>query len=277
MSVEVRRIFRVGKQSSAVVLPSAWIKQLGLNIGDQVKLTYDGSKITVTPVRENELLRGQVTIEGADEVAYAKLVATFLEGIANVKLKADYESAVKLLRKLKEEIPSVMYVANPGAEYHTVVFPDVKIDPLDVLVKLCELFKKLLRGDGDQDVLLQDFRSTQLLLMRILKVRCYEEGLNVPEALDIVLFANTLNDVVDLVVKRSFNVDEEIKDSISVLVDQFYSKDLDTAVKLASNTIVKLDKFPTEVQKHVLSLAELIFRRCIRDRACRCRHFFPKI
>lgn len=253
------------------------MKQLGVNVGDKVRLVYDGTKVIVTPVKENELLRGQIMIEGADEVALAKLTAAFMEGIANIKLKADYEQAVKLLNELKDQVPSVLYIAKPGAQYHTIIFPDVSVDHIELLAKFCEVFKKIIRREGELGALLSDFKYTRLLLMRVLKIKYYENNLNTPEALDIVLFINTLCEIVDLIVKESVLVGQEVSDAISMLVDQFYSSDLDTAVKIGSNTVVKVDKFPPEIQKHILTLVELIFRRCIRDKACRCRHFFPKV
>ena len=277
MSVEVRKVIRVGKQSSAIVVPSTWMKQLGLNPGDQVKLIYDGNRVIMTPVKESELLRGQIMVEGSDKVAFTKLKAAFMEGIVNIKLKAEYEEAVKLLTELKKEVPSVLFVTRPEAKYHTVIFPDIGLEHGDLIAKLCEVFKKIVRRDGELSVLLSDFKYTQLLLMRLLKIKYYEDTINVPEALDLVLFTNTLSEIVDSIVNGGLEITEEIEDALSILVEQYCSSDLDTAVKIGSNTIVKVDKFPHEIQKHVLNLVELIFRRCIRDKACRCRHFFPKI
>ena len=277
MSVEVRKVIRVGKQSSAIVVPSTWMKQLGLNPGDQVKLIYDGNRVIMTPVKESELLRGQIMVEGSDKVAFTKLKAAFMEGIVNIKLKAEYEEAVKLLTELKKEVPSVLFVTKPDAKYHTVIFPDIGLEHGDLIAKLCEVFKKIVRRDGELSVLLSDFKYTQLLLMRLLKIKYYEDTINVPEALDLVLFTNTLSEIVDSIVNGGLEITEEIEDALSILVEQYCSSDLDTAVKIGSNTIVKVDKFPHEIQKHVLNLVELIFRRCIRDKACRCRHFFPKI
>ncbi|MGB9816295.1 MAG: AbrB/MazE/SpoVT family DNA-binding domain-containing protein [Desulfurococcaceae archaeon] len=277
MSVEVRKVIRVGKQSSAIVVPSTWMKQLGLNPGDQVKLIYDGNRVIMTPVKESELLRGQIMVEGSDKVAFTKLKAAFMEGIVNIKLKAEYEEAVKLLTELKKEVPSVLFVTRPDAKYHTVIFPDIGVEHGDLIAKLCEVFKKIVRRDGELSVLLSDFKYTQLLLMRLLKIKYYEDTINVPEALDLVLFTNTLSEIVDSIVNGGLEITEEIEDALSILVEQYCSSDLDTAVKIGSNTIVKVDKFPHEIQKHVLNLVELIFRRCIRDKACRCRHFFPKI
>jgi len=277
LSVEVRKVIRVGKQSSAIVVPSTWMKQLGLNPGDQVKLIYDGNRVIMTPVKESELLRGQIMVEGSDKVAFTKLKAAFMEGIVNIKLKAEYEEAVKLLTELKKEVPSVLFVTRPDAKYHTVIFPDIGVEHGDLIAKLCEVFKKIVRRDGELSVLLSDFKYTQLLLMRLLKIKYYEDTINVPEALDLVLFTNTLSEIVDSIVNGGLEIAEEIEDALSILVEQYCSSDLDTAVKIGSNTIVKVDKFPHEIQKHVLNLVELIFRRCIRDKACRCRHFFPKI
>ncbi|MEM1628014.1 MAG: AbrB/MazE/SpoVT family DNA-binding domain-containing protein [Desulfurococcaceae archaeon] len=277
MSIEVRKVIKVGKQSSAIVIPSTWMSQLGLNIGDQVKLVYDGNRIVITPIKEAELFRGQITIEGADKIALAKLIAAFMEGVATVKFKADYEDAVKLLNELKKEVPSVIFIARPDNRYHTVIFPDISVDYSELLVKFCEVFKKIVRREGELNILLSDFKYTQLLLLRLLKIKYYGDNLNIPEALDVVLFANVLREIVDLIIDRNIQINEELEDIVSLLVDQFCGNDLDAAVKIASNIMVKADKFPPEMQKHVSMLIELIFRRCIRDKACRCKHFFPKI
>ena len=112
MSFSVRRILRVGRKSSAIVIPSTWMKQLGLKPGDQVKLFFNGNRVSMAPVKEDDLMRGQVAIEGADRVTFAKLKAAFMEGVSNVKLKADYESAVKLVSDLRREVsPSCLLVS----------------------------------------------------------------------------------------------------------------------------------------------------------------------
>jgi len=89
LSFNVRRIIRVGRKSSAIVIPSTWMKQLGLKPGDQVKLFFNGNRVSMAPVKEDDFMRGQVAIEGADRVTSAKPKAAFMEGVSNVKLKAD--------------------------------------------------------------------------------------------------------------------------------------------------------------------------------------------
>jgi len=277
MESEIRKIMRIGSRSNAVILPSKWVRELGLKHGDKVRLFYTGSKILITPIKEDELTRGQIMIEGTDNVASAKLKAAFLEGITNVKLKGDYGEAVKLLQALKGEIPSMVFVTNPESQYHTVIFPEVSIDHSSLLAKLCELFKKVMRSEGDLHDLVMDFNYTQLLLIRSLKVRLYEEAIDVASAVDIALFSRILGELMSKVIERPGGLDEEIVDAIAVLVDHYCADDLDRAVKIASNTLVKIDKIPSDLQQYVSTIAELIFRKCIRDRACRCKHFFPKV
>ncbi|MEM0250247.1 MAG: AbrB/MazE/SpoVT family DNA-binding domain-containing protein [Desulfurococcaceae archaeon] len=277
MESETRKIMRIGPRSSAVVLPSKWIRELGLKHGDRVKLFYSGAKIIITPLKEDELARGQIMIEGANTVASAKLKAAFLEGITNIKLKASYDEAIKLLQSLKEELPSMVFIASPEGQYHTVVFPDIGIDHASLLVKLCELFKKMMRREGELHDLAMDFNYTQLLLVRSLKMKLYEEAIDVADALDVVLFAKILGELASSVLERGSNLDEEVIDALAILVEQYYAKDLDHAVRIASSTLIKLDRMPPEIQHYASTIAELIFRKCIRDRACRCKHFFPKV
>ncbi|MEM4934187.1 MAG: AbrB/MazE/SpoVT family DNA-binding domain-containing protein, partial [Desulfurococcaceae archaeon] len=232
MESETRKIMRIGPRSSAVVLPSKWIRELGLKHGDRVKLFYSGAKIIITPLKEDELARGQIMIEGANTVASAKLKAAFLEGITNIKLKASYDEAIKLLQSLKEELPSMVFIASPEGQYHTVVFPDIGIDHASLLVKLCELFKKMMRREGELHDLAMDFNYTQLLLVRSLKMKLYEEAIDVADALDVVLFAKILGELASSVLERGSNLDEEVIDALAILVEQYYAKDLDHAVRI---------------------------------------------
>jgi hypothetical protein len=64
----------------------------------------------MTTVKESKLLRGQIMVEGSDKVAFTKLKADFIEGIVNIKLKAEYEETVKSLTELKKEVPLVTWV-----------------------------------------------------------------------------------------------------------------------------------------------------------------------
>jgi len=166
---------------------------------------------------------------------------------------------------------------NPGSEYHTLVFPEVHVNYNELVVKLCELFSKITRRDGDLNVLLLDFKHTVLLLIRLLKIKCYEDSLNLPDALDIVLYANILSELVDLFVERGSEFDEYAWEIAVSLAEQYINDDLETAIRVCSGILVKADKLPLQIQKHISSLIDLIFRKCIRDRACRCRHFYPKI
>jgi hypothetical protein len=253
------------------------MKQMGLKPGDQVKLFFNGDRVSMAPVKEDDLMRGQVAIEGADRVTFAKLKAAFMEGVSNVKLKADYESAVKLVSDLRREVSPLLFIGKPGSEYHTLVFPEIHVNYNELVVKLCELFSKITRRDGDLNVLLLDFKHTVLLLIRLLKIKCYEDSLNLPDALDIVLYANILSELVDLFVERGSEFDEYTWEIVVSLAEQYINDDLETAIRVCSGILVKADKLPLQIQKYVSSLIDLIFRKCIRDRACRCRHFYPKI
>lgn len=276
MSVEVRRIIRVGPRSSAVTIPSRWLRALGLKKGSQVVLVFTGSRILVEPLQRDNGLGGQIAVSGSDKAALAKLKAAFLEGISRIVLKSSYEEAVKLMMALREEIPSVVFIAEPRSTHHTIIFPEVSIEYPALVVKLCELFKKIIRREGDFESLLADFNYTQLLLIRSLKVQAHASSFNVHEALDAVLFARVLQELLDELIS-STSLSEELADALSILVEQYCSRDLDEAVRTASSVLEKLSSFPPKLQKHLSLIAELILRKCIRDRACRCKHFYPQV
>jgi len=49
--IENRKVVRVGKTSSGVILPAAWLRYFGIKPGDEVEVVSNGV-VTVKPLKE---------------------------------------------------------------------------------------------------------------------------------------------------------------------------------------------------------------------------------
>lgn len=91
--VYVRKLIRLGKVSSAVVLPKVWVEAQGLKPGDQVyiRLKEDGTLEIGPAVSPIERLRKQTLIIYADRCGDPNLIArnligAYINGIINLKI-----------------------------------------------------------------------------------------------------------------------------------------------------------------------------------------------
>jgi len=300
---DVRKVLRVGMKSVAITIPKKWARELGLEPGSSVDVIFDGNRIVVKPQRRSESEEEMnifIEVKGSIDTALRKLIASYIEGVTRVRIKASYSEAIELGEKLKECIPLAVVVAKPGSMYHDVIFTDYGINLRDILDKLAsttlEALSKIERGeDSELSKLYQDFIKSYALCMRIAK-RILVEGAEQPlDVVDSIIFTRYLREIIELLTHNGVHISNNLSyrtllsviDFVKTAIRSYIENDIDTSLRLLekANTVINADEVRDperrraieKLRDSALNIAELSLERCIRNKACRCRYFYPKI
>ncbi|MEM2020825.1 MAG: hypothetical protein QXP80_01185 [Zestosphaera sp.] len=292
----VKKVSIVGKGSLSVIIPKKWADIIGMKPGDYVNLVFDGSKITVLPhlKREDDNETNILVEVENQDLALRKLTAAYMEGITKVKIKSDYIGVVELIEKLKDSVTMFILKANPNSNIHELIFNDVTMD-LNSVMKLMEstmseVLEALREGMPERaSVAYKEFMRMYLYFLRNLKMRLAEDAVEPYEAIDLVLsieYVKELLDVLMYIPPQEIRENKLAGDLIELAESTTYalfSQDIDSAVNTASN-VLKTVTSMSEAQgvyercRYLLGKISVnVLGRCIRNKACRCKHFYPRV
>ncbi|MGC8975200.1 MAG: AbrB/MazE/SpoVT family DNA-binding domain-containing protein [Thermoprotei archaeon] len=291
----VKKVGLIGKGSLSVVIPKRWADSVGMKPGDEVGLIFDGSKITLVPHTKEEQENINILIDiDEPDLALRKLMASYVEGVTRVKVRAEYTELLKISEKLRESIPMFMLKADPNSKIHEIIFDDVKADIPSTLRLIestsTEILENLVSKDYEKLVMChKEFMRLYLYFLRNLKLNLAENNIEPYEAIDLLLSIEYVKELIDTFINARELISSETKcveklielteESINALLLQ----DVDTAVNTASNILKSLKNveiksdFCKRCSYLVSKISELVLGRCIRNKACRCKHFYPKV
>ncbi|MCX8184772.1 MAG: AbrB/MazE/SpoVT family DNA-binding domain-containing protein [Sulfolobales archaeon] len=291
----VKKANIVGRGSLSIVVPKRWADALGIKPGDRVLLHFDGSKITVSPTassEQNEEVNVLVELDSSS-IAIRKLVASYVEGVTRVKLKAEYEHVLKLSEELKNYVTSFILIANPDLDTHELAFSDVKTDLVSLLKTMEATSSKLVENIEERDpsalVTYREFYRKYLYFLRSLKQSVADGSLDSYEALDLAVSIEYVKEIFDLLITADQSKLSSDSNLLRILeiARAAISATLLQDVEVAVNNVIKILNLLEEVNcaseicrsvKYLATrISELVLGRCVRNRACRCKYFFPKV
>lgn len=291
----VKKIGLVGKGSLSVVIPKKWADSIGVKPGDEVGLIFDGSKITIIPHAQKESENVNILIEiDESDLALRKLVASYVEGVTRVKVKAEYTELLKVSERLRESISMFMLRADPNSRIHEIIFDDVKTDIPSTLRLIesitAEILENLTNKDYEKVAMYhREFMRIYLYFLRNLKLNLAEGSIEPYEAIDLLLSIEYVKELVNTFLNARELTSSEIKCVEKLIeltegsINALLLQDIDTAVNTASNVLKLLKDINIESDfcercTYLISkISELVLGRCIRNKACRCKHFYPKV
>lgn len=291
----VKKVNVVGKGSLSIIVPKRWADALGIKPGDRVSLHFDGSKITVVPTSSSEQAEDvNVLIEyDSGGLAVRKLVASYVEGVTRVKIRASYEKALELSESLKDYVTSFVLMANPDSTLHELVFSDVKTDLLSLLKTIEATSGKLLDSVEEPDpsvsATYREFYRKYLYFLRSVKQGVADGSVDPYEALDLAVSIEYVKELFDILVATDhlrLREDAELPKMLELsraAISAILVQDVETAVSSVIRVLSLLDgvECRTEVCRNIKYLtsriSEVVLGRCVRNKACRCKYFFPKI
>lgn len=291
----VKKVNVVGRGSLSIVVPKRWAESLGIKPGDRVVLHFDGSRITVIPIagsEQGEEVNVLVEYEPSG-LAVRKLVASYVEGVTRVKIKASYEQALELSESLKDYVTSFVLMANPDSVVHELAFSDVKADLLSLLKTIEATSSKLLdcveELSPSISAVYKEFYRKYLYFLRSVKRSIADGSIDPYEALDLAVSIEYVKELFDILITAEQSKLREDAELLKMLelskaaISAILVQDVETAVNSVLRVLSMLEEVVchSEVCKNTKYLtsriSEVVLGRCVRNKACRCKYFFPKI
>ncbi len=293
----MRKLMKLGTASTALILPKKWLRDLGLSPGSLVDLFFDGSSIMVAP-RTSPQSPGQpqqdsdmqifvdILRDGVD-VGVQEIVAAYVEGITRVRVRGDEQGISRLIMELNRRITGFLIVSR-GKELYDIVVSEFPVDPQHLLSRAIKIVEEymyaLTRKDGnDSEAFQTEFTRVYNATMRLVRGRI---AMASPEEtsplLDVLSMMEKMKELMTLLAIDGNNMPAVALEDLSELFRAATRAVIENNVKKALK-VIQFCRAP-ERQAHathmcnvIIGLAEIAIRRCVRDRACRCKHFFPKV
>jgi AbrB family looped-hinge helix DNA binding protein len=290
----LKKVNVVGKGSLSVIIPKRWADALGLKPGDTVSLHFNGSRIILSPVglaEERSDVGILVELDKID-VALRKLVASYIEGVTKVKVKGDYKKVLELSENLRSSVTNFVLIPNPDSELHDIVFSDVKTD-LQSLLKTVESTSKKFLDEVEESSqaassTYAEFYRKYLYFLRSIKLYVADGELDPYETLDLVVSIEYVKELLDILAPSSIKPPNDpgiptlldlARAAIGALLIQDVETSVNSAIKVMDiiDTITCSSNLCESVKYLTMRISEQILGRCIRNKACRCKYFFPKV
>ncbi len=290
----VKKVNVVGRGSLSVVIPKRWADSLGIKPGDRVFLGFDGSRIIISPATSEEGEEVNLMIEAEPrELALMKLIASYIEGVTRIKVRASYERVLELSEGLKDYVTGFVLMADPSSTVHELAFSDVKTSVPSALRILEAVSEELLICAEERcpsiHALYREFRRKYLYFLRAAKRGVAEGSLDPHDALDLVMTVEYVKELFDFIVALGLEAPEEDRELSRVLdlaraaISANLAQDIETAMDSVTRILGLLEGVKCSsgacrnVKYLVARLSEAVLGRCVRTKACRCKYFFPKV
>ncbi len=291
---DVRKLMRLGTSSTALILPKKWLDGLGLRPGSLVDLFFDGSTITVSPrsiPQGQESGRGmQIFIdlrEDSVEVGVQEIVAAYVEGVTRVRVKGEEQDISRLITELNDRIAGFIIVSR-GRGLYDIVVSEFPINPNQLVSRAISLVNELIAAYSKRDEstvksLQIEFLKVYNATMRLVRARIAaappEETTPLLDILSLMEKMKELTMLLELDGMRMPQVAlDDLGELFRVATRSVLENDVRRALKVIQFCRTSIcRRHEVHLVNAIVGLAEVAIRKCVRDRACRCKHFFPKV
>ena len=308
MEHDSRKLIRVGPGSIALTIPKKWVSLMGLKVGDVVDIYFDGKKLSAVPRRRVSIDEGiQIFIdatEGNISAAVHKLTAAFVEGITKVRVHCSQDVLRKLTTELRKVIPDFIVVGSRGrADLYDIVFTSYDVELSDVVNKVVNLVVETVRnlsaGKEVVNYLISEFIRLYNVSLRIAKTKVMEAyGEEIMNIIDAIVLLSHIRELVNELQNYMMLTDDStlirelnstIEELTEAVLNSVVTNNIDSAVKhIDACEELKHKLYSMDISERIAvmverildklgNIAEISVRACIRNKACRCRHFYPKV
>ncbi len=308
MEHDSRKLIRIGPGSIALTIPKKWVSLMGLKVGDVVDIYFDGKKLSAIPRRRvsiDESIQIFIDVsEGNISAAVHKLTAAFVEGITKVRVRCPQDVLRKLTTELRRVIPDFIVIGSRGrADLYDIVFTSYDVELYDVVNKVVNLVVETVRnlsaGNEAVDYLVSEFIRLYNVSLRIAKTKVMETyGEEIMDIIDMIVLLGHIRELVNelqnyMILTDNSTLMRELNSTIEELTEavlnSVITNNIDSAVKhidaceelkhrlYSMNINEKIAVMVERILDKLGNIAEISVRACIRNKACRCRHFYPKV
>ncbi|MCD6084647.1 MAG: hypothetical protein J7J20_03805, partial [Desulfurococcales archaeon] len=232
------------------------------------------------------------------------LAAAFVEGITKVRVRCQQETLRKLTAELRRAVPDFIVIGGKGqGELSDIVFTSYDVGLSDVVNKIINLVVETVRNMPVNreavNYLVNEFMRLYNVSLRIAKSKLMETyGEDLMDVIDtIALLSHTRELVSELQNYMMLSEGSRLTSELDVMIEELTEAILNSVVTNNSDSAVrhidaceelkhKLSSMVSDEKAVVLierildklsNIAEIGVRACIRNKACRCRHFYPKV
>ncbi|WP_456469156.1 PhoU domain-containing protein [Archaeoglobus sp.] len=124
--LESRKVFFSGKSSYILTLPKKWVKENGIEAGNEVIMSIGKNFITIYP-KKSDLKKKSVSIDSRDlrhESLMRRIISYYLAGIDSIKLKIYNEEQRSAISRASDILIGAEVVEDTGKEIVMEIFLD---------------------------------------------------------------------------------------------------------------------------------------------------------
>jgi len=259
----------------------------------------------------------QIFLEaGSEEVLAEELAACYIEGITRIRIRGDAKRLNRLLNKLSRRLVGLVATGSLRSTYTDVVLPRSYISIRDLAERISSLITELfnalfeyiksrrLQLLEEADSYFEMFDQLYYLGLRAAKRDLMrvegEQALNVA---DFLIFLNEVRHLVNSLRRLANRLYDMGPEEVEAIVEPFMyvrkiaiealalfaGGDTGRIPEILSlwkklGDILKRSVFRDPVMNELnlmfeisSDIARMVVARCVRNRACRCRYFYPKL
>ncbi len=292
---DVRKLMRLGTSSTALILPKKWLQDLGLKPGSLVNLFFDGSSITVSPRMFVKGCGGrvdgtQIFIDlsrdgvgvGAQEIA-----AAYVEGVSRIRVRGTEKEISALISELNNSIAGFIIVSREKSLYD-IVISEFHVDPDQLVSRGVSIVNEIISAYSSRDlekvdVLIREFRrlyNTALRLVRSEVVIAPPE--EIPRLFDTLTIMDKIRELITFLKIDGTRMPKVALEDLGELFRAAIRSIMENNVRWALKVIHFCQtsvcrRHASHMVNVIVDLCEVTLRKCVRDRACRCKYFLPEI
>ncbi len=124
--LESRKVFFSGKSSYILTLPKKWVKENGIEAGNEVIMSIGKNFITIYP-KKSDLKKKSISIDSRDlrhESLMRRIISYYLAGIDSIKLKIYNEEQRSAISRASDILIGAEVVEDTGKEIVMEIFLD---------------------------------------------------------------------------------------------------------------------------------------------------------
>ncbi len=292
---DVRKLMRLGTSSTALILPKKWLQDLGLKPGSLVNLFFDGSSITVSPRMFVKGCGGrvdgtQIFIDlsrdgvgvGAQEIA-----AAYVEGVSRIRVRGTEKEISALISELNNSIAGFIIVSREKSLYD-IVISEFHVDPDQLVSRGVSIVNEIISAYSSRDLdkvdaLMREFRrlyNTALRLVRSEVVIAPPE--EIPRLFDTLTIMDKIRELITFLKIDGTRMPKVALEDLGELFRAAIRSIMENNVRWALKVIQFCQtsvcrRHASYMVNVIVDLCKVALRKCVRDRACRCKYFLPEI
>ncbi|HLC54114.1 MAG TPA: AbrB/MazE/SpoVT family DNA-binding domain-containing protein [Candidatus Nanoarchaeia archaeon] len=279
-----RKLVKQGAATMMISLPSKWIKENGLDKGDEIELIEQGGELLIKSRESQEHNNLKINLSGFHPLTNQIVIASYIKGIDELEILFDNREDMKNLKKhVIEDLLGFEIIKQTQTSLVIKSVAEAAKQEIDEILKriffiLDSMAEELLIAiENKQDaspVIEMDSSVNKFVYfcLRNLNINGYKEYNKTTQIYGIASLLEEIGDIYKQIAKSLQNkikieksqikILQDIKESLKLFSELLFGFNKETAVKFANNyeSIKKRIKGKNSVDSFLYQLNEVIIR-----------------